>query len=861
MTPTNSVPTVGGVPIKAVDITQVAKSKAKLQAEQKAQALDVQHSALIVDANGAVEFLLEHPGWCIFPGRIVREGARWMKLPAKGLPWTSAATNDPSEVMNLWALHGTPVPELGGPRMACVAVHVGKSGLVVLDQDQDLSTIEGENADLWRAAIAESETLTLRSCTRGMPHYVYRQRDGQLVDIQNWAAGEVKSQNGYIFVSTHEPLVVGEAKVIPEQITRLLTTTSASDVASSYDNEHLVKMNDRDLEVWLATTDCRLEPSQEEGLINNLIEHLNTEADGGHRRDAMRKACMTLVIEASAGLYGAQAAWDRLEEAYQDLRNDPGRNSGVKTKEWSSHWWRDTRVLLAGAVEKVQAGRYDDAIDEKRERFGIMSDSEEDALRTWFEQFEGTQPVSSAPALEAPARTRSSSPEPMNVHEALATSAAASEASRDDLASLADDTSNPNLPPETKLDIDPNEKLRKLADERGVNLDHVLGALTATTARKRAAANLDPVREAVRISKKVDEKLERDLIQQIAKSVVATPVEAESWDWLKDGGIEALIEKAPGSMLMRADGEGLIYDRGCVHLIGDKSTGKSWLCAKLAVERMSEGEHVSWLDYETDQQQLAERLLQAGASIEMVTEQMHYFSMKGEAIGGAVEAIGQLDPLPTCMIVDSVDASMAHSGADNENDSSGYHAWRAAIAPLTEVMVTVLIEHTGHENAHRARGASAKGQQADQEFSAKVIKPFSKDDAGLVEWTCRKNRRGGSFTTDDVAAYLSIEPAGPVKIGGAATKLSNSVRMTLLGPGAREAIETSSIAGAAAIIGRKDEAILAWVKTQKHAWTVKNAVTALSSSGCTKADVDAVLKPLRETGRLHSMGDGRLMWT
>ncbi len=868
--PSNSLSSGSGVgpQFEAVDLSTLSAAKADL----KARAEEVEHHALIVDADGAVAFLEQHPGWYIFPGRIERDGARWMKLPAKGLGWTSHASNDPEVVRHLWNTYPEPVAALGRARVACVAVHVGKSGLVVLDQDADIDKLTSDAAAEWRTALAspECETLTLKSCTRGMPHYVFRQRDGQVVEIQDWVAGEVKAQNGYIFISNHEPAVDAEIKVIPDVLTKMLRVTSSVAVLDGMDapsDEYLAvtKLDDRDLEVWLSTTECRLEPSQEHGLVQELIEHLVNEAESGHRRDAMRKACLTLAIEASAGIYGAQTAWDALEEAYRELRDDPSRNNGVRGKEWSTKWWHDARTMLAGAVEKVEAGRYDDAINEKRERFGIMSDSEEESLRDWMEVIASETFSSPAAPAPTPAPTPSRDHQPLTIAEALETASTqpalpenAPEGPSEGPTPDVSPDENPNLlpaaptpdEPSKGLSLDPNEELRRTAADRGVDLDTVLQAVQATIASKAAKAAADPVPEALRLAKKVHETLERDLVKQIVKSVVTHDIEPVDYSWLS---IDALLERAPGTMLLRTDGEGLINDRGCVHLIGDKSTGKSWLCAKLAVEQMKLGKLVVWLDYETDEQLAAERLLQAGATIEQIQTKMRYFAMKGESIHAAVEAINKMEDVPACMIVDSVDASMASSGSEDENSSSGYHAWRAAIAPLTEVMVTVLIEHTGHDNAHRARGASAKGQQADQEFSAKVVKPFSKAESGLVEWTCRKHRRGGSFTTDDVAAYLIIEPNGNVVLDGKVTALEAAVKMQLVPPTDSRVIGFS-LAGAAAAMSDIDKKIFDWMRAQGSAWPLSACVSAVNAFA-SRADVSRLIEHLLVVEKVRTVPD------
>lgn len=768
-----------------------------------------EHHALIVDADGACDFLAAHPGWCIFPGRMEWDNGRWLKLPARELPWSTSASDDPGVVRGLWKMYANPADG-----KAPIAVHVGKSNLVVLDTDKELED------PAWKDALDSTRTLVLSSCTRQMPHYIFLQPSGDdKVVIQDWPGGEVKTQNGYIFISDLPPKSGVLPLEIPPHILEMLRTREVGEDAGP-----TIRMSDRELEVWLSTTECRLPGSGEDEMIGELVNVLNHIAAEGHRRDAMRGACLTLAIEATAGLYGAQKAWDALEEAYIELRNDPVTNKGATGKAWSPKWWRDSRTLLAGAVEKVEAGRYDDAIAEKRERFGIWDEEEEARITAFFESLADEPDATSAETPPEPSPSsdaRSTTPDAEVTESApeappttpLPTSSAPEEPAPPiklptDPRKSAGEPEKPSGPTKDASDIDPHEKLREELKKHGIDL----GAVQDFIQVYIPAQQDDPHRAAAQFGQDVHKQITRDLVRKVARSIDATPVMPTGWDWLREGGIDAIAQHSPGTMLLRNDGVGLLYDRGVAHFIGDKSVGKSWVCTHLAIERMHAGEDVVWFDYETDEQQVAERFVQAGASLNMILNQLHYFNMKGEPIAGAVSTVAQLDPVPSCLIVDSVDASMAASGSEDENSSSGYHAWRNTITPLTESMICVLIEHTGHENAHRARGASAKGQQADMEFSAKVVKPFSKLEEGLVEWTCRKMRRGSVFTTDDVAAYMRIKPAGRVMHEGRPTAIDNAVSMELLAP-TDPAVASMTMAAVAAAESSDRQKIIDWMRS------------------------------------------------
>ena len=113
-----------------------------------------------------------------------------LKRPVRAGSWKTYSTDHPDEIRGLWT-----------DRRYHLAVDLGKSKLVVFDQDQELST-----PNQIYTALQDSDTLTLRSINRGMPHWYFRQPAGRPIGNSVWAGGDVKGHGGYVVVSKHEPL-------------------------------------------------------------------------------------------------------------------------------------------------------------------------------------------------------------------------------------------------------------------------------------------------------------------------------------------------------------------------------------------------------------------------------------------------------------------------------------------------------------------------------------------------------------------------------------------------------------------------------------------------------------------------------
>ena len=215
-------------------------------------------------------------------------------------------------------------------------------------------------------------------------------------------------------------------------------------------------------------------------------------------------------------------------------------------------------------------------------------------------------------------------------------------------------------------------------------------------------------------------------------------ITAVDFDDLDDATV---TDPPPGLMMVSAE-MGLLYEDAVTMLIGDKTAGKSWLMAAEALVQMRLGRTVAWLDWEMNALRLRNRLRSLGATSADVRGRWRYLGMHGAEFRDARKALDGLPP-GALVVVDSVSQALGSGGSD-EDKASDYGPWIAAVKLFRAEAgcCAVLIDHTGHTNKTRARGSSAKGQQADVEFTMAVVQPWSRTVEGWASLACRKDRGG-----------------------------------------------------------------------------------------------------------------------
>lgn len=318
-------------------------------------------SLLVLTSDEAAALAESRPGWYFVPCTVMPDGrGNFKKVPLA--MWTAEAATGGPAVHALW--------ESKGRGKAGVAVVTRYSGIVVLDEDH--SDYDQEI----RKFLDGLDTLTLLSCTKARPHWYFlaeEDAEGRSVVSADgaWEGGDVKA-TGLVFLSAEPPLLDAEIK----PVSVLFGEGSPFHGLKMGGTSGAGRCSKEEMRRWLESTpddaDLLVEEDSQDAFITTVVEKVRDKVEGGaHRRQAMLDGVYQAAIEASAGLYGAQNAFDALADLYRELRSVDGTDTSLRQRDWWSMW----QTL----VPKIASGQLDDAIeacrDGARER-GLMPDDD-----------------------------------------------------------------------------------------------------------------------------------------------------------------------------------------------------------------------------------------------------------------------------------------------------------------------------------------------------------------------------------------------------------------------------------------------------------------------------------------------------
>jgi AAA domain len=224
--------------------------------------------------------------------------------------------------------------------------------------------------------------------------------------------------------------------------------------------------------------------------------------------------------------------------------------------------------------------------------------------------------------------------------------------------------------------------------------------------------------------------------------------ELSSWAPVDLGPVLAgEIKVEPPSLMLRTDGEGLIY-RGRLHaLSAEPEAGKGWLTLHTAAEALAAEERVLMLDFEVEAAEAVERLRALGVADEAIRERFLY-ARPDEALGDrGWRALERLMESPLALVIlDGVTEAMALEGL-SPLDNVEVAKWLEMPRRLVQRTgaAGVLVDHVAKDKESRGRypfGAQHKLAGVDVAYSLKVIQPFGRGKTGVVEIRVQKDRPG-----------------------------------------------------------------------------------------------------------------------
>lgn len=218
--------------------------------------------------------------------------------------------------------------------------------------------------------------------------------------------------------------------------------------------------------------------------------------------------------------------------------------------------------------------------------------------------------------------------------------------------------------------------------------------------------------------------------------------------WILDGDPP---EVEPPLILARTDGIHLFYSSRVNGVFGDPDTGKSWLCACAAVECLSRGEAVAWIDIDHNgAPAIVARFLALGADRTSLADPALFRLYEPEdAQDVRVTVLDIIDSVaPALVIVDSIGELIPMLGRSSTDNDDVTTVIRIALTPLARTGAAVVtIDHLPKNPDARtngfAIGGSAKKRAMDGAYlRAEMIEPLAPGRLGKVRLYIEKDRHG-----------------------------------------------------------------------------------------------------------------------
>ncbi len=259
------------------------------------------------------------------------------------------------------------------------------------------------------------------------------------------------------------------------------------------------------------------------------------------------------------------------------------------------------------------------------------------------------------------------------------------------------------------------------------------------------------------------------------------------------------------SLMPRTDGPCLLY-RGKTHAIyGESESGKSLVVQAEAARLVNAGEHVAYLDFESNQGAVCSRLIAMGAHPDAILARFHYIrpEAKPTANSGEHQAFTRLLDTPSALVVlDGVTAAMellappSRNGDPNERISTFNRMYADLIARRTGAAV-VSVDHipkpTGvgdHTARHAVGGQQKLNVITGAAYRLKVLSAPKRGQVGRLSLIVTKDREAGvrEHAGQVVEGNPHLQEAAMITITGDADTITVDV-----GPPAAPSAETRPI--------------------------------------------------------------------
>lgn len=235
------------------------------------------------------------------------------------------------------------------------------------------------------------------------------------------------------------------------------------------------------------------------------------------------------------------------------------------------------------------------------------------------------------------------------------------------------------------------------------------------------------------------------------------------------------IVRASPTIGLRSDGIGLFYPGRINSLFGSSGDGKTFVVQSTAVQEITAGNHVLWIDYEDDEIGTVDRLISLGADLEAIVQRFHYIRPETVYAADVDAYIGWLVETHqvTLCVIDSTGEALSIEGLDPDRDVQVAAWMRRMPRSIADLGVCVVI--IDHANKAKRGDLYAGGSQRKRAaingaaYLVEAVAEHGRGRVGMSKLTTAKDRlgnhvrgaRAADFRLDATVVPYRAELAAP----------------------------------------------------------------------------------------------------
>lgn len=242
------------------------------------------------------------------------------------------------------------------------------------------------------------------------------------------------------------------------------------------------------------------------------------------------------------------------------------------------------------------------------------------------------------------------------------------------------------------------------------------------------------------------------------------PGAPSSWQRVElDDYLDGNYEPVLPVLLVRTDGQPILYKGRVNGLFGESGAGKSWVALLATAERLLAGEAVVYIDLEDHPPAIIHRLVALGVTHDQIRRHLRYVQPDSPATRDDVEAIDLMCRDATLVVIDSLGEATAMQGVE-ENRGDQFAVWNTKFARHWASLGPAVLTLDHLPKSEEAPSLFAVGTQRKKAAIDGVlirvdqVESFDKKKAGRLKLTCAKDRNG-TFHRGEVITEVSITPA------------------------------------------------------------------------------------------------------